>query len=72
MASLRCYLCVLLILLSFAQSDARPSDPSGVRRNLIRTIRALGEREAFRVQFASKRSMAATEATMDKIKYIKE
>ncbi|KAG5247039.1 CLAVATA3/ESR (CLE)-RELATED PROTEIN 3 [Salix viminalis] len=55
MASLRCYLCVLLIVLSFAQSDARPRDPSVVRRNLIRTIRALGESEAFSVQFASKR-----------------
>jgi hypothetical protein len=55
MASLRSYLCVLLILLSFAQSEARPLDPSVVRRNLIRTIRALGESEAVGDQYANKR-----------------
>lgn len=55
MASLRCYLCVLLIVLSFALYEARPLDPSAVRRNLIRTIRALGESEAVGDQYANKR-----------------
>ncbi|KAF9672424.1 hypothetical protein SADUNF_Sadunf11G0040300 [Salix dunnii] len=50
MACVRCYLCVMLILLSFAQSETRPLDPSVVRRNLIRTIRALGETELHNVK----------------------
>ncbi|KAJ6769932.1 CLAVATA3/ESR (CLE)-RELATED PROTEIN 3 [Salix purpurea] len=50
MACVRCYLCVMLILLSFAQSETRPLDPSLVRRNLIRTIRALGETEPYNVK----------------------
>ncbi|KAF9672423.1 hypothetical protein SADUNF_Sadunf11G0040200 [Salix dunnii] len=69
MACVRCYLCVMLILLSFAQSETRPLDPSVVRRNLIRTIRALGETELHNVkqgdegmirgQLSSKRSQDA-------------
>ncbi|KAJ6935649.1 hypothetical protein NC652_010612 [Populus alba x Populus x berolinensis] len=35
--------------------SARPLDPSAVRRNLIRTIRALGESEAVGDQYANKR-----------------
>jgi len=50
MACVRFYLCVMLILLSFAQSETRPLDPSAVRRNLIRTIRALGETETYNVK----------------------
>ncbi|KAH8493827.1 hypothetical protein H0E87_020548, partial [Populus deltoides] len=50
MACVRFYLCVMLILLSFAQSETRPLDPSAVRRNLIRTIQALGETETYNVK----------------------
>ncbi|KAJ4846866.1 hypothetical protein Tsubulata_011869 [Turnera subulata] len=52
MARLTFWLCLVLILLSFSKNETRPlDDPAIGRRNLIKSIRALGEQQVYNVRF---------------------
>ncbi|EEF39838.1 conserved hypothetical protein [Ricinus communis] len=55
MANLRFYGCLFLIFLAFSSSESRPLDPSLMRRNLIRSIRAMGETEVYSVRQGKER-----------------
>ncbi|KDP21063.1 hypothetical protein JCGZ_21534 [Jatropha curcas] len=50
MASFRFCLCIFLILVAVSSSETRPLDQSLARRNLIRSIRAMGETEVYNVR----------------------
>ncbi|KAJ9136065.1 hypothetical protein P3X46_033179 [Hevea brasiliensis] len=49
MACLRFSVCLFLVLLAVSYSESRLLDPSLVRRNLILSIRKMGESEVYNV-----------------------
>ncbi|OAY26289.1 hypothetical protein MANES_16G035800v8 [Manihot esculenta] len=47
---LRISVCIFLVLLAISYSESRLLDPSLVRRNLIRSIQEMGEKEVYNVR----------------------
>ncbi|KAJ9168746.1 hypothetical protein P3X46_020238 [Hevea brasiliensis] len=50
MARLRFSVCIFLVLLVVSCSESRLLDPSLLRRNVIRSIREMGESEVYNVR----------------------